>query len=90
MAAYPQHPKESEMTDTIANDDRAVATAPDTIRIERLLPGPIERVWSYLTQSELRRRWLASGDMDLRPGASFTLTWRNDELTAALRPRPDG
>ena len=33
-----------------------------TVRFERLLPGPIERVWAYLTESEKRRKWLASGD----------------------------
>ena len=30
-----------------------------TVRFERLLPGPIERVWAYLTESEKRRKWLA-------------------------------
>ncbi len=63
---------------------------PATLRIERLLPGPIERVWSYLTQSDLRRQWLASGTMDLRLGAPFELTWRNDELTEPPGARPPG
>ena len=31
----------------------------DTVRFERLLPGPIERVWDHLTDPELRRTWLA-------------------------------
>ena len=26
----------------------------NTVRFERLLPGPIERVWSYLTEGEKR------------------------------------
>jgi uncharacterized protein YndB with AHSA1/START domain len=43
------------------------------LRIQRLLPGPIERVWAYLTESDLRRQWLASGTMQLQPGASFEL-----------------
>lgn len=30
-----------------------------TVRLERLLPGPVERVWDYLTQPDLRRTWLA-------------------------------
>lgn len=29
-----------------------------TVRFERLLPGPIERVWDYLVKPELRRTWL--------------------------------
>ncbi len=61
---------------------------PATLKIQRLLPGPIERVWAYLTQSELRRQWLAAGEMDLQEGAAFELIWRNDELTdpAGMRP----
>ena len=63
---------------------------PTTLKIERLLPGPIERVWSYLTESELRRRWLAAGDMELKVGASFEFVWRNDELSQAPANRPAG
>ena len=50
-----------------------VLTDPVTLRIERRLPGPIERIWSYLTDGELRRQWLASGDMKLEAGSSFEL-----------------
>ncbi|MGH8075579.1 MAG: SRPBCC family protein [Lysobacter sp.] len=70
--------------------DYGVVSAPQTVRIQRLLPGPIERVWSYLTESELRRQWLAAGDMQLEEGASFELVWRNDELTDPPGPRPEG
>jgi uncharacterized protein YndB with AHSA1/START domain len=41
-------------------NDYGVLTAPDTLRIERLLPGPIERVWQYLTDSDKRATWLAA------------------------------
>lgn len=78
------------MNDVITLDARGVLTAPDTLTIRRRLPGPIERVWDYLTRSELRRRWLAAGDMDGTPGSSFELTWRNDELTDPPGKRPDG
>ena len=54
---------------------------PATVKIARLLPGPIERVWAYLTESDLRRRWLASGVMELKVGAPFELVWRNGDLT---------
>ena len=53
---------------------------PATLRIERLLPGPIDRVWAYLTQSDLRRQWLASGEMKPEVGSTFELAWRNDQL----------
>ncbi len=68
----------------------AVLTDPSTLQIERLLPGPIERVWDYLTRSELRRKWFAAGDMDMQVGAPVELVWRNDELTNPPGPRPTG
>ena len=63
-------------------------TEAGSIRFERLLPGPIERVWAWLTESDKRGRWLASGDMDLRPGGEFELVWRNSELTEHDDPPP--
>ncbi|MBB3059863.1 uncharacterized protein YndB with AHSA1/START domain [Microbulbifer rhizosphaerae] len=36
-------------------EDYGVMTAADTLRIERLLPGPLERVWQYLVDSDKRR-----------------------------------
>jgi len=63
---------------------------PATLRIERLLPGTRERVWEYLTQSDLRRQWMAAGDMEEREGSSFELVWRNDELTDPPGERPAG
>jgi uncharacterized protein YndB with AHSA1/START domain len=61
-----------------------------TLRIQRRLPGPIERVWSYLTESSLRQQWLASGALSLVPRASFELVWRNDELSSSPAERTDG
>jgi uncharacterized protein YndB with AHSA1/START domain len=63
---------------------------PATLRIQRLLPGPVERVWSYLTESDKRRRWFAAGDMTLEVGAPVELVWRNDELTDPPGQRPAG
>jgi len=78
------------MTDTAILDDHGVLVEPTTLRIQRLLPGPIERVWAWLTESDLRRRWLAAGDMEPKAGASFELVWRNDELTDPPGQRPEG
>ena len=61
---------------------------PATFKIERLLPGPIERVWAYLTESDLRRQWLAAGEMEMKVGAPFEFVWRNDELTNPPGERP--
>lgn len=61
--------------------DYGVLTAPDTLRIERMLPGPIERVWQYLTQSELRAKWLAEGEVETCIGGRVEHTFRNSELS---------
>jgi uncharacterized protein YndB with AHSA1/START domain len=67
-----------------------VLSEPATLTLQRLLPGPLERVWAFLTDSELRQQWLAEGVMNLRPGASFELVWHNDELSASAAERPAG
>ena len=63
---------------------------PATLKVERLLPGPIERIWAYLTESDLRRQWLAAGRMEMKVGAPFEFVWRNDELTHPPGERPAG
>lgn len=78
------------MTDIMTRSAYGELIEPATLKIERRLPGPIERVWSYLTDGDLRKQWLAAGDMELKAGAGFTFTWRNDELTDPPGQRPDG
>lgn len=69
-------------------DAYGVLTEPATLKIQRVLPGPVERVWDYLVKSELRRQWLAAGDMPMAVGVPFELVWRNDELTDPPGQRP--
>lgn len=78
------------MTELASLDAYGVLTEPATLKIQRLLPGPIERVWAYLTDSDLRRQWLAAGQMEMKVGAPFELVWRNDELTDPPGHRPAG
>lgn len=78
------------MNDVSMRNLYGTVTQPATLTIERLLPGPVERVWRYLTESGLRRQWLAAGDMELKAGRPFSLTWRNDELTDPPGRRPEG
>ncbi|WP_394697068.1 SRPBCC family protein [Pseudoxanthomonas japonensis] len=63
--------------------------APGTLRLQRSLPGPIERVWHYLTDSEARGSWLASGPMDLRVGGDVRLEFHNDDLSDHRVPTPE-
>ncbi len=78
------------MTDVATDAGYGVLTEPTTLTIQRILPGPIERVWAYLTDSDLRRQWLAAGKMELKVGAPFEFVWRNNELMANPGKRPDG
>lgn len=63
--------------------------APDTIRFERMLPGPIERVWAYLTESDKRGKWLAKGEMDLVEGGKVNLHFFHQELSPEKGPVPE-
>lgn len=63
-------------------------TAPGEIRLERLLPGPIERVWAYLTEPEKRARWLASGPMELSVGSKVGLFFKHSELPGSGADAP--
>lgn len=74
--------------DAAPQRDFGVVTAPDTVRLERLLPGPIERVWSYLTDSEKRGQWLAAGDMELEAGGRVEHVFNNNALTGHNDPPP--
>lgn len=59
---------------------------PAEVRIVRLLPGPIERVWDYLTDPEKRSRWFAGGPMELRPGGKVRLDFRHKNLAPDETP----
>ena len=66
-----------------------VVTAPRTLCIRRVLPGPIERVWAYLTESE-KRGQLARRRPDGAPGrraGGAELPPRG--LCAPLEPTPE-
>ncbi|MCC5874649.1 MAG: SRPBCC family protein [Candidatus Sumerlaeia bacterium] len=51
------------------------------VRLERRLPGPIERVWSYLVDEDKRAKWFGGGPWPLQPGARGRLIFNHDNLT---------
>lgn len=63
--------------------------APQTIRFQRLLPGSPERVWEYLTDSEKRGRWLATGPMDDFVGGRVELKFLNSALSSEPEETPE-
>jgi uncharacterized protein YndB with AHSA1/START domain len=62
-------------------------TAPDTIRLERLLDAPPETVWRYLTEAELRAKWFMAGT-DAVAGGEFDLLIDHDNLSDKPVPYP--
>lgn len=71
------------------NASYAKLVAADTVRFERILPGPIERVWAFLTESDKRAQWLAAGVMELQVGGGVELVFRNSDLTENDDPPPE-
>ena len=70
--------------------EHATLIKPSTVRFERLLPGPVERVWAYLTESKKRATWLAAGEFDLRVGGRIELHFENDKLSDERAPAGTG
>ena len=66
-------------------NDYGTLLDPTTARFERLLPGPIERVWDYLTVGEQKAKWLAGGDIEPKVGGKVVLHFHHKTLS----PHPD-
>ena len=60
----------------------------DAIRLERTLDAPVEKVWRYLTEAELRREWFMGGT-DARPDSEFELLNDHDNLSDEDVPYPE-
>ena len=64
----------------IGTSKMGTSTEPGTVRLERLLPGPIERAWAYLTESDKREN---AHDNDIQK----KIVHRSSSINAALRGR---
>jgi len=62
--------------------------APDAIRLERTLDAPVETVWRYLTEAELRSRWFMGGT-DATGIGEFELLVDHDKLSSDSVPYPE-
>ena len=62
-------------------------TAHDTIRLERMLDAPADKVWRYLTEAELRSQWFMGGT-DARAESEFELLNDHDNLSDDDVPYP--
>jgi uncharacterized protein YndB with AHSA1/START domain len=71
------------------NEPLGVFDGTQVVRFGRLLPGPIERVWAYLTESDKRSLWLASGAMPPQPGGDFMMRFDHSLLSASPEVPPE-
>jgi uncharacterized protein YndB with AHSA1/START domain len=61
--------------------------AQDTIRMERLLSAPVETVWRYLTEGQLRQQWFAGGG-DIEGTGPLQMVFDHDRLSSEPVPYP--
>ncbi|MDP9930528.1 uncharacterized protein YndB with AHSA1/START domain [Variovorax paradoxus] len=59
---------------------------PGTLRMERTLPAPIERVWAYFVEPDKRAAWLAGGTMAHEIGGVFELRFDHTRLSGEVAP----
>ncbi len=72
-----------------SNESHGQFTGRGEVRLVRTLPGPIERIWDYLTDPEKRSRWFAGGPMEPRVGGRLRLDFRHKNLAPDEKPPED-
>src|ERR1700761_9662839 len=70
--------------------DKAKRLDANTLQFVRVMPGPIEKVWDYLTDPKKRGEWFASGPLPAKVGERFEMRFKHSDLsphTAAPPPQ---
>ncbi|MEP9358687.1 SRPBCC family protein [Sphingomonas sp. KR3-1] len=73
------------MADTLVAD----TITPQMLRFERDLAAPIETVWQYLIDPELRARWLMGGPTEPHVGGKLGFTFDHARLSDGDVPNPE-
>ena len=61
-----------------------------TVKFERVLPGPIERIWGFLTENDKRAQWLCGGDVETAVDGKVDMHFHNKSLSSDDDiPRPE-
>ena len=59
------------------------------LRFERVLEAPVETVWRYLTDPELRSRWFMGGEIEPQVGGKIHMIFDHDNLSDGDAPMPE-
>ena len=70
-------------------DDLAHKLDDHTIQFVRILPGPIEKIWSYLEDSDKRGQWFAKGKLPSKVGETFEMRFKHSELSPHQAAAPE-
>ena len=62
----------------------------NTVRFERLLPGPIEKIWPFLADSDKRGQWFTSGKLPDRVGEAWEMRYHHSSYSPHKAPPPPG
>ncbi|MCB1783563.1 MAG: SRPBCC family protein [Alphaproteobacteria bacterium] len=75
---------------TDINETYADITAQGTLHVKRLMPAPIDIVWSYITDSEKSALWLNTINTPFREKGPYDVTFQNQNLTDEAVPEEFG
>ncbi len=68
------------------NQDHGKFISRGEVRIMRLLPGPIERIWAHLTDPAKRARWFCGGELEQKAGGKIVFAMHHKNLAPEEKP----
>ncbi|GEP45958.1 SRPBCC family protein [Brevifollis gellanilyticus] len=71
------------------NQDHGTLVNSAEVRFVRMLPGPVERVWEFITDVDKRSQWFCGGTAEKKPGAPMKLTFNNKTLAPGPEEVPE-
>jgi len=75
------------LAERVRNDDLGKVINSHTVRLERVLPGPIERVFEYLSNAERLAKWLMPAMVEERVGGRIQL--KSEPIPEHIAARPE-
>lgn len=74
------------MQTAVINQTPVTRPQSGVLRLERILPGPLERVWVYLVEADKRAQWFSSGTTMSGVDQTATLHFQHSNITDEPTP----